>query len=238
MRIETNAEMYHKKLSEKESVSDDPEVVISGFVQEKSVTIPPLNYINRMATYFHEAGHVLGDELSFLNRKVLTPDEVKKSKVDFSVKERFSLLKRLYLKEEKTFDTNELNLWNRILDVFTKGNFDSSEMELYCVPQEVFDEEVGLISFSSTFRRGSQGEVVPISSRQGRNRELSSCATTIGCLTILENSLAVSILGKKVLDFEIAYPKMAGSHQRANNVVAKAYESVGWVIPSDLDLEK
>ena len=197
------------------------------------IAIPPCKPLTFLERYFHEAGHIIGWNLSFKDRDVLTPDEAKIAKVaNIDFKTRAMVLTALKLnipgQEKLLFD-----FANSILDTFTKRNFDLSVIRVhYNFPRERLDKIARRMQKkATTYIVTNTGEIQLTSSRDGRNDEIPSYATMRACIKIMENTLDLPL---------IKYHKIgegfSSSHARAFNIVDRAYTQNGIILPSYLDV--
>lgn len=199
--------------------------------------------------YTHEIGHILGDEFSFRNGDVLTPQEVKTAKLDISFHQKVRLLWELavgvYPLPDGVSDFM-VQVGNDLLSVFTRGKFDPATINLRrdmhkeefnrLLREKVNNYQGGLNTFAPNEENDS---FVIISSKEGRNDELPAIATEIGCQYILANTLSS-------LPFvNASYPRLKGldpvffqsSHGRAFRIISRAYGDKSRLkIPSLLDL--
>lgn len=190
----------------------------------------PLDFLKN---YWHEAGHIIGDELSFVNGDVLTPNEAKKTSLNLSRKEVFKAALILFRVNFPGQDSFSIDLANRILKVFTKGNFDINKIILH---NKLTDEELKRLidenDAEETSTINATGERILKSTRDGRNIEIPAFSTDIACRHILMNSLGL----EQKAGFEKGKYPYESSHARAMNLVIQAYTHHGYVLPSMLDL--
>ena len=244
MIIERDASIYlrNEVLDSQEDREQKKDIVISAMKLGNKVLLPPLRPVDLLSSYFHEIGHFISEQLSFVSNDVLTPDEAKETRLDLSFKETLYLVKTVfYGNRPMCMNDRLLQSANKFLNVYTKGNFDvdpiivqnvSSKEELL----EIFKEKAG--KGNASIELAKNGELKAISSREGRNTELSAIITELGCLSVLENSMSYTL--RWLLDdfnFHIyTYPGNT-NYQRAYNIVHQAYKGTGWTLPSLLDID-
>jgi hypothetical protein len=210
---------------------------VGGMVLGNDIYLPPAIFPDRFSFYTHESRHIIGEKLSFVRGDVLTPDEVKKTKIKLSFEEHGVLYDGSESEEKGHISQAELSILNRTIAVYTKGNFDVGSINLHNLSEKDFINLASQFEDKNRFYRNEDGKLFSVSSRKGRNAEIDSIATNIACLTILENSLAIWIFRWKIyetLRFRLA--RKPGSHGRAQEIVKRAYSIKGMILPSSLDL--
>lgn len=210
------------------------EVFIEGLAVGNQIYIPPLNPQKFFVNVWHEVGHFLAHNLSFLNGDVLTPDEVKQTTIPLSLTQQISLCIDLLYDKKANADKNE-KLWPiayRVLQKFTKNKIDDLDFEVFTnVTQEQFTKFMTKNPDNTTFGVNSDGNLRIIANKLGRDKELPANVVEAGCFKILTNSLPfISLdLGRNNL-FNTSY-------FRALNVVKRAYRYPGYNLPSYVDME-
>jgi len=197
-------------------------------------SLPAATYIETLS---HEIGHYLGTKLSF-RQQVLTPDQVKRTRLPKNG--NGSLFDLLLVIENCNSPTDSFALIDdfviQSLSLFTKGQFDFKDIEV-CrnVPQKkilkILDKNKNGIV---THKFSENGEMIPISCKEGRNIELPATATQRAVKKILENTIKEEYLFTWP---KILYGNDRNSHSRARNIVDRAYRKTGIIIPSAVDIK-
>lgn len=223
MGVELNLEKRHKTKP----------VKFFGLRIGNEIFLPRFKPVDFLSHYWHEAGHIIGDELSFVKGDVLTPDEVKKTKLNLSRKEAFKIILILFRINFPGQEMFAIDLANRILTVFTKGNFDNNKIILHNnLTDEEFKSLVNENTPSETTALNEAGEITTISTKKGRDKEISAYTADAACKHILMNSLGI----EKGVGYKKGEFPYDSSHTRAINIVIQAYTHHGYVLPSMLDL--
>jgi hypothetical protein len=189
-------------------------------------------------TYFHEVGHVISNRYSFLEGDVLSPRDAERASVKISGKELATLIILLsahkvpFLKFKMKGTIK--GIADRILTAYTKDKWDPKSIELGHASEKkikkiILEKDNGDIK---TAHIDSQFNVTFKNSREGRDAEVPPIAVEKACMKILENSLLASF----------SYPEQndqykRSSHGRAHRVVETIFKK-GWMIPSQLDMQK
>ena len=190
-------------------------------IDTQDIYLSPDGAIPLILTFCHEAGHVASERLSFVNGNALSFDDIKKDDVSI----RLTSEERIFFQKlgpdirKMKMEGTPLMVAKKLLRKFFKSNFNCNKIRLHNIPQLVLDI------------KASGGDEMSI--WQERNVELSSIMTEAGCALILDNTFK-----KYKISFEvILYKTDSPGHQRAQNIVSKAYNGRGWRIPSVVDLE-
>lgn len=220
--------------------------MISGYRNGKEIFQPPLDYINAISTYCHEVGHILGDKLSFKsgfkwwNRKnILSFDDINSNKICITLsKEELEYSRRHMYDHDKLHIKDEvLSISQKLLKTLFRGKFHKKNVVLHDVSYEELNNIVadqGSTTTSTTLEEGVRKMEI-VNSKHGRNSELPSVYVEAACLLILENTLKKHNI---IVDAGlIQMPKRdSAPHQRAQNIVYRAYSSKGWRVPSTKDI--
>lgn len=203
--------------------SKEIEIQVGGALTvDNKVLLPTLKPSKFLLNLWHELGHYIGKKLSFMNGQVLTPNEVKKTFINFDRKTRFRLYWLLILNNRPRpgLARHLLPVAFQVIDVFSKGHFDPLEIKI--VPDYPYNSLVKAFvedrqrHESSVYTVGYNGELVAVSSPSGRNQEIPAVAVEAGCNIILRNSLGLSHSFQPT-SFDL-------SHERATNIVKRAYQ--------------
>lgn len=218
---------------------------ISGLRSGKEIFLPPRTVVDLLSTYCHEVGHIIGDDMSFQDGSndgeepdVLSIDEVKdpNTRITLTNKEQEYLKNTIFSTEKVSLDPVLIGITNKLLDLFTKGNFDPRSIRCHSVTQKELEEKVSTMSIS-TLSRNSEGGIIAVNSKDGRDSEIPSFTTELSCLQILENTLAYYEIFSKSQYF-IANTVDSPAHQRAKNILSRAFEGRGWRLPSMKDIRR
>jgi hypothetical protein len=199
--------------------------------------------LDSIRTYTHEAGHYKGEEISFKSgrsfwekKNIQSLDEIKDRNIhiELSENELVFLKENAFSDKQVRFNGETFNIANKLLKALFRGRFNKYDIFVFNVTQEELDDLVKKEGSSTTPEIDS--ELVLVNSRESRNDELTSVLTEISCLLILENTMIYyGILAPNEC---IRCGKVESVYQRAQNIVARAYDSRGWRIPSNKDLKK
>lgn len=220
--------------------------MISGFRSGIEIYQPPLNFINAISSYTHEVGHVLGDKMSFQSglklgdeKNILSFDDIASQKISISFDE-----KELSYVRRHVFNKRQLHIRNEVLSISQKllktlfiDKFQKNEVNLHNISYRNLNKLVADKGSGTTTANTENGltKITLVNSKYGRNSELPSIVNEAACLLILENTLI-----KYNIMPDTKYITMtkrgSPSHQRAQNIVAKAHASTGWRIPSMVDI--
>ncbi len=200
-------------------------------------TSSPLAFFDR---YWHETGHVIGDQLSFQKDQVLSPDAILaldalniEHAVGFNRIDTLELFKLIVEQNRPTVGiSGRLKpVADKILSIYTRSNFDVSTIILHSDTSLERIEEIVKGDQVSTTEKNAGGELVAISSREGRNIEIPAYATESGCIIILEKLLS---LIERYVVIEMIDPD-APSHSRALRLVTRSYGRPDMRLPSGKD---
>lgn len=236
-------EIVVAKLTGNEDIVDENLV---GFRSGKDIYLPPQDFLNTISVFCHEVGHVLGNEMSFQTglypgeKAIVTNfDEIKSGnlRIKLEPNEIVHIMKYLSNNEPVPIEGLTLSIALKLLDVFSKGNFTLTSIISHNVTQEELHRLVAEKGSSTTTTKqaGTTTEILVVNSKSGRNEELSSYTTEVSCLLILENTLKWYGIyrsdGAITISASISPP-----HQRAINIISRAFSGKGWRIPSMLDI--
>jgi len=210
---------------------------------EQDVFLAPDTVPNLFRNYFHEAGHVIGEILSFGQGQVLSPKQTKNVSVSLTDQEKSFLLTKFIQADLKTtteLSEVQLGICQKILTSFTHNNFNPEDIKIHKISsvdklQELFIAKMLEEGNNCTTALSNEGVLIPISTSEGRDIELSAMVTQFGCLQILENCLKINFPELHIT--HIGVQSIEGSHQRAQNIVHYAYRE-NLVLPSIFDLEQ
>jgi hypothetical protein len=213
------------------------EIYICGFFLKETVFLFPNDFSNRMSNYFHECGHIIGKSISFTDGSVLKPDEVKKTEIPITQKDRLKILKHAVSEKRALMDPFEESLAKRILGTFTKGNYDLEKINLINLSYEQYQKIIKhwAIKYpdNPTHKVKDNGKIFAKKTKKGTLLEVPAYAVSKACMTILENSTAIGNL-----NFSYEQNGQKGSHATAFNIVEEAYTQKEKVLPSYLDISK
>lgn len=233
--------IYITGLKRKESPEGS---AVLGFANGKDIYLSPQGFIDGIATYCHEIGHLMGNRLSFQSglkwwqlANVRSFDEIKKYKISIYLEPReVDYLNQIIgTKENVALSGESLTIANKLLDTFFMGNFHPKVAVLHNVPRK----ELNIIVASEGCNTlvSKHGDIFARNSRHGRDSELPSYTTEFACLLILENTLKKYWLMSSQNHFTIR-TTISPSHQRAKNIISRAFSSQGWRVPSMVDIRK
>lgn len=227
---------------------DEDNLQILGLRKGRQIFLPPASLINTLSTYLHEVGHIIGDDMSFQagldnsdNAQVLSIDDVKNvyKMIQLSEIEQIFLRENLInndkIESPESYDLLK-SIANKLLKSFTKESFDPEEVTVNFVSQESL-EQLAFESDISTISQDSDGKRYAKNSKEGRNSEIPAYTTEIICLQILENTLHRYRLLDLNSEFIIG-TTLSPSHQRAKNLLNRAFRGKGWRLPSMLDIRR
>lgn len=215
---------------------------IFGMRRKNEIFLSPSQPIYLITSYLHEVGHIIGNNLPFLaernkpeNTNALSFDEVKnpKTKISLSLSEIIFLLKSIHSKKNIKISKEIQSIANKLLICFTSGTFNPSTIKVHSVSQDELEKLV-FEGNQNTITKTSDGKLYFLNSKIGRNDEIPAYITQFCCMQIFENTLHHYKLlnSKKMLEFKkISSP----SHQRAINLVGRAFVGEGWRLPFKLD---
>lgn len=216
-------------------------VRIAGLRVGKDIYLPPNNFLSTAKNYFHEVGHVLGDEYSFQaglmpgeEGDVLSIDEAKVTRIDLTPEEVSHIRKYLFTGQEIVLDEIMIAVINRILTTFAKGNPIEKMFNVH-FPTQAELEKMAYECDIITSEKNEQGQLVAINSKTGRNTELSAYLVQFCCLQILENTLKHYYLMANGSRLRIE-TTFSPAHQRAQNIIAMAFRGERWRVPSMVDI--
>lgn len=218
------------------------ELKIAGYVKGREIYLPPSSMINLVANASHEAGHIIGDELSFQGRngkdqEVITFKELKASSPFILLTdEEIEYLTCNLNKQNAVLEENTISIIKKLLAVFTKGNFDTESIHFNNISQEELNKSIASSKVNTVEAIGEEDmHFRAVSSREGRNEEVPPMVCQVICMEIFQNILQNYCL---LEDYQtISSPDFpSSSHQRAYKIVEEAY-SRGWVLPSSFDMK-
>lgn len=218
---------------------------IAGFSCGNEIGLTPAAPLAQVMIICHEIGHYMGGKFSFKERmflsgkpkNVLTFDEIKGSKISLTLTESEKNRLKKALSHGRRVKPNEDHLWvaEKLLRVFFRGRFNPKDLRIRAFTKSEMRRRMGKTPPLGAEKRGE--EVMLRNTKKGRDAELPSHYTEFGCILILENTCE-----KYGIDFgydEICFCKSGmADHQRAQNIIARAFAGKGWRIPSDVDLVK
>ena len=207
-----------------------PENIIRGMHKDGVIYQPPDVFIERIATFIHEAGHTIANEISFVDGTVLLPDEVKATSVNFGFRDRVRIVGRLFSIKSAHMDPFDLYVALRLLVTFTKGNYDVFKLRMVNIKEDKFSKITQELESTDTVEIDG-GTVTPIRTRSGRDIEIPPVTVTYGCMMILVNS--INIVGMKA---SFSMGGSLGSHQAAQEIVQRASKGTDWKLPSYVDM--
>jgi hypothetical protein len=221
---------------------------ISGLRHGQEIYQSPQPILETISTYTHETGHIVGEWLPFRSginageiKYVRTFDDIKLGNISINLTTEEIRYLRNYLlsKEDVGLTDTTLRIANKLLYKFFIGHFDPSNIKIHNVSQKKLEEIVAKTGSSTTVAKKGWGSVgiEIINTRQGRNAELPSIMTQAACGLILENTLR-----KYGIDFDpkdtSLQVRISPPHQRAQNIVARAFKGKNYRIPSKRDLNQ
>lgn len=217
---------------------------IAGLRVGNEIYLSPRNVVDSLGTFCHEVGHFIGDLWSFkkgdgesAEETVLSIDEIKDQRVfiTLSEEEYHYLDDNIFLTKLAVHSPELISIANKLLVEFTKGRFDPDSITFHAVSQDVLDERVRSLDIS-TVKTDASGNIVAVNSRKGRDAEIPSYTTEYCCMQILENTL----YHYGIFSFENYLKFFATSspaHQRARNIISRAFRGRGWRMPSMVDIK-
>lgn len=216
---------------------------VSGLRRGADIYLPPSTVLNAIGTYCHEAGHVLGDFLSFNaglipgeKPEVMAIDQAKKSYSTIHLNhDEYRYLSR-YTTSDDIVPVSDIaiSIANKLLKAFTMGSFKPEMINFHPVTQEELDNLVKETNVN-TVAADASGKTVGINSKNGRNSEMPSFITQFCCWQILENTLRrEGILNP--WGYINSGTSKSPAHQRARNIVGMAFKRKGWRPPSMKDI--
>lgn len=232
MHIETDYSIYLSRVNApRVELVEDTESRVMGFERSGRIGITRMKPLSAVTYYFHEMGHVIED-LDTVS--ILTPDQVKQTRVNLSTPDAIYLAAYLNGTEEGWMPRWVRKICDSFIRTYTRWTFDPAAVGITYFTNE---QIAGVINRrgSHTVRRMGDDSVqlyVYRGDAHACDTELDSVLCQVGCLHILENSLKANKLLKAVgLDMNITIGKHDMiAYQRAQNIVARAYTSTGWVI--------
>lgn len=199
--------------------------------------------INIIFTFIHEYGHFRGDRVSFKRkpmlggRAVLTFDEIKATNASLNLTEKEAeSLTRIYM-SKRIVKPNWDHLWvaDRLLRVLFKGRANYEGLRVYTYTKKEMRKDIIEHPTSSMVKKGKV--IVNMNTKTERDVELPAIYTEVASLLILENTFNKYGLWNGGED-EMVQPWNTQGHQRAQNIIARAYQGKGWMIPSMVDLNR
>ncbi|OGM14531.1 hypothetical protein A3A76_06040 [Candidatus Woesebacteria bacterium RIFCSPLOWO2_01_FULL_39_23] len=215
----------------------NPQPHIGGFKMKETIFLPPSNFLDNLSSYFHEAGRIIGETMSFSDGSVLLPDEAKIAKLPLNFQERLRILKHIVGKQDKAMDSFEESVASKILHLYTKGNYPLDRIKLINLNHVQFQKFLEHLAKdqepNDVYEVDKQGNLFPKSTDRGFLIELPAYAVEIAGMTILSNSFSSADFKFKVIE-----GKTEGSHDRALSEVLVAYKETGRILPSALDYQR
>lgn len=198
-----------------------------------SIAIPPRKPLVFLERYFHEAGHIIGWNLSFKGLEVLTPDEAKIAKVENMDPETKAKVIAALRSNKPGQEELLVDFAKSVLQTYTKGNFDLSIIKVHYNFSEKKLVEIArrLQKKATTYIVLDDGQIKLTSSKKGRDDEIPSYATMRACIKIMENTL-----GLPEIKYTVNRDAINTSHGRAFVIVDEAYSRSGMILPSYLDM--
>lgn len=93
---------------------------------------------------------------------------------------------------------------------------------IFFLTRDEFLEKIRISDSVLSTLRQKDGKYITSFEKNGRNDELPAMATQVACLTMIENGIGLHI-GTFRFAPEIFFSKSFGAHQRAKNIVMRAY---------------
>ena len=207
---------------------------------ERDIYLVESSPVNFLLRYFHEIGHILGDDLSYRDGDILTPAEVVSTQAPIDYSETFMLFSQVI--SAPGYDrVNNLTIEsaNIILNTFTLGKFDPTSIKLhYPVTQEELEDLLKSAHETPGIIINEKGELEGVNTKDGRDAEISAMAVEIGCLKILENTIN-SLSPQDLLSITVQREDKGDSHSRAMKIVERTYQpNRSFILPSAKDLGK
>jgi len=217
--------------------------VISGYREGNAIYVPPSTVIDSISTYCHEAGHIIGDLWSFKNpdsetgeTALLSIDEVKNpnTTILLTFDELQFLRFNIFSTQKERPSRHAVSIANKLLSKLTKGKFDSTSVTFYSVTQEELIQRVK-DNGANTLVVDENKTITIINSKQGRNVEMPSYTVAYCCMQILENTLRFQRIFSDENQFKF-FPTSSPPHQRAINIISRAFRGKSWKMPSMVDI--
>lgn len=214
-------------------------LTIDNGVSTPEVFVTPKRFaFQAFRSYFHEAGHVLGARYSFRDGHFLIPSEVAKAKISLSVQEKARFLvwsvAGALSKDENIEVSSEIReIADRVLQLYSKGIWNPNSIRFQNASSEYLLNRIiqGSRGRTTAMEVTDAHEIKVISSKEGRNDEISSLAAETACMTILGNSLGIVISPP-----ERSEEYWQSSHGRARRIVERGFAR-NWKLPSEIDLQ-
>lgn len=200
------------------------------------VIVPSSNVIGLFQTYFHEAGHNIGENISFAGENVLSHEKVLNTRIRLNPDELSSFLAlnllgstlKIPLKMKGTIK----RVADRILMAYTKGKWKPELIDLSHASSRQLRKQMRSVN-NGNLNTVSVNEDLSLdfkNNRRGRDEEMPSLLMEKECLTILENTLQLSF------EYSPITPEYAtSSHGRAKKLLDYIHER-GWKVPSMVDM--
>lgn len=219
---------------------------IAGWSKGNEVVVTADKPLNIVATLCHEVGHFAGRRRSFTEKRflskktknILTFDEIKDGKISLELNPQGQEKVKEILSNKRRSKPNNDHLWlaGMLLNVVFRGNLKAKEIKFYAFTRGQMRRSMAKNPPMGTVKSGD--EVVTVNTKNGRNVELSSYYIQFACVLVLENTVKKYGLMDDNFEQFFAYAGDLPDHQRAQNIIARAYAGRGWRIPSELDLAR
>lgn len=202
------------------AIEFEPYAVVTELNEIAIPPTPPYLAIQHLA---HEAGHILAKSLTA--DQVLTPDEVRKTRIELTTEEQVSLFLAALWGVAVVVPDWVVQLTNKLVVTYAKNNTSLEHAKIFPVSKKEFSKIVKKLRIS-TIRVDENNVVHAISHREGRNEEIPAMATERAVLEILKNSCPI-ILRVLLQVYEKAHAGIRipnTSHGRAKKIVDRMYK--------------
>lgn len=196
--------------------------VFGGLTIGSEIFLPPRRQLDGIASLLHEAGHVINNQGLWEYGNTLQPREARKIDLPLSFRERMEFFQVLASDTVGWPESAIVDYCARVLRIYTKNSFDLDMCTLHFLTEDEYLKKLRTPHVVLSGLRQEEGVYITNFDKAARNDELPAMATQVACLTMIENGIGLHI-GKFRLTPEISFSKTFGAHQRAKNIVMRAY---------------
>lgn len=235
--------MFFAPKEMEERIQTESTLSVGGLLLDSHAYFPPLIPWKLFVNMIHEGGHVIGDNFSGRKGEILSLEEIRHTTIFFSFEEyvRLAFL-FIQLRPTRTIPNEFIPIIRRLLEFYTKGNFDGYAMQFTLLTEKDFRDLVRKHRHQlETITTTQDGSMKFKSSKLGRDEELSAITAEDYCLKMFMQDAPtfLKLAGIFAMMFQIYSGNLVihqSSYGRARKIVRRAFKSRGWILPSTKDL--